>query len=185
MFVLCVSVHHTGTQFVQKLFEDAGYIATDKTPKEAGNSCNYFHRCHMAPSVMTELNDWLKLTDDMPLVIPLRHPVEVLQSWLVRKKQPKQLMEQWKILVDYVDIKYEPLYLPLDHDDRDHYFTNLRLKTDLGLKTNWPIVGSKREDSEHFAQLKPIALEPEHIDMMFELMAEPFFHRFYPQPWQL
>ena len=184
MFVLCVSVHHTGTQFVQKLFEDIGYIATDKTPKEAGNSCNYFHRAHIAPSIMTELNEWLKLTDDMPLVIPLRHPVDVLQSWLVRSKAPEQMMAQWKMLFD-IDARYSPLYLPLDHDDRDAYFTNLRLKTDLKLKTTWPVVGSKVVGSDHIAQLKPVAPSPAHIDMMFELMDAPLFTRFYPEPWQL
>lgn len=183
MFVFIGSVHHTGTQFTQKLFEDIGYVGTDKTPKEAGNSCNYFHRCHLSDSIMTELNNWLH--EDVPLIVPLRHPVEVMHTWLRKRDKPLEVMlRQWQILYEHVD-SFKPLYLPMDHAERDRYFTNLRLKTDLKLITDWAVVGSKRAGSDHPAQEQPVVPEPEHIEMMRELSYQPFFERFYPTPWPL
>ena len=170
MQVFVASVHHTGTQFTQKLFTDLDYEITDKTPKEAGNSRNYFHRCHISDSVMTELKLWLQL--GIPIIVPLRHPPVVAESWLARAKPMAEMLRQWQILIDVVDL-YEPLYLPLDSPNRDSYFTNLRLKTDLKLKTDWAVTA-------HDGELKPLYLTFEQQQQLGPLVFNEFFDRFYP-----
>lgn len=182
MFVFCASVHHTGTNFVMKLFEDLGYQTTDKTPKEAGNSVNYFHRCHIADSCATELGEWLNL--GVPIIVPLRHPMEVARSWLSRKKPIEDLIRQYQMLVEVVD-PHGPLYLPIDHPDRETYFWHLRLECDPTLDTDWPIVSSKREGSEHRAQLKPVEPNAEDYRQLEALHDCELLQRFYPDRWLL
>jgi hypothetical protein len=175
MFVFIASVHHTGTQFAQKLFEDLGYIGTDKTPKEAGNSVNYFHRSHIAPSILTELKMWLEI--GVPIVVPMRHPWAVVQSWLARKKALKQLMEQYELLFRLVDT-YPVLYLPLDTMDREVYLHHLRLECDPLLTTNWPVIGSD-------AKLERVPIDDEGAAILVDLIDEPLMQRFYPGAWTL
>lgn len=174
--VFIASVHHTGTNFCTKLFKDIGYEQSDKTPKEAGNSANYFHRAHIADSVATELKTWLDL--GLPIVVPLRHPVATLKSWLSRGKDPAELKRQLDLLIGLVDT-YKPLYLPIDSPDRDAYFTDLRLKVDLRLNTSWPVVASKAKGSDHRAQLEPVSPTPEGLENIMPYCFHPFFERFY------
>ncbi len=182
MFVFIASVHHTGTNFATKLFEDLGYQITDKGVKEAGNSANYVHRSHIADSVMTELDDWLHM--GVPIVVPLRHPMEVAKSWLARKKPIEEMVRQFQILAEVVD-RHGPLYLPIDHADRETYLHHLRLEIDPNLDTDWPIVSSKVEGSEHPAQLQPVAPNQDDVDLLVALAHTPLLNKFYPEPWEL
>ncbi len=179
MFVFCASVHHTGTQFVQKLFEDIGYQITDLTPKEAGNSANYLHRCHIADSVMTELTDWLHM--GVPIVVPLRHPMEVARSWLARGKPVSEMVRQFQILIECVD-RHGPLYLPIDHDCRKTYLHHLRLECDPNLDTDWPIVPAKNGDTKQQHVVEPNFEDYEYLARLHEME---LLRRFYPQKWLL
>ena len=181
MFVFCASVHHTGTNFVSKLFTDLGYEFTDKTPKEAGNSVNYFHRCHIGDSTATELGEWLNV--DVPLIVPLRHPIEVAKSWLARDKPIERMVRQFQILNERVDC-HNPLYLPIDHPYREQYFNYLRLATDLELSTEWPVIASKREGSTHRAQLTVPEPSAADIKLLVALAHTPLLNKFYPEPWE-
>lgn len=182
MFVFIASVHHTGTQFTQKLFEDLGYIPTDKTPQEAGNSANYFHRCHISDSIMTELTDWLHM--GVPIVVPLRHPIEVARSWLARKKPISQMVRQFEILEQQVD-GFKPLYLPIDHYDRNTYLHYLRLEIDPNIDTDWPIVGGKQEGSDHAEQLAYVEPNFDDYEYLQKLHESELLHSFYPHKWLL
>lgn len=181
MFVFVASVHHTGTQFVQKLFEDADYQITDLTPKEAGNSVNYLHRSHIADAVMTELDEWLNL--GIPVIVPLRHPMAVAKSWLARKKPIEEMIRQFQILVELVD-PFGPLYLPIDHEHRELFLSRIRHECGSEIVTDWPIVASKVEGSDHQAQLKPV--EPNHDEyrQLETLQGCELLNRFYPD-WRL
>ena len=176
MFVFIASVHHTGTQFTEKIFLDAGYGPTDKPEKGGRPENNDYHRAHIAPSVQTELKDWLER--GFPLVVPIRHPVAVAKSWLARRKPLEQMLEQFELLQSLVD-PYQPLYLPLDSPHRDRYFTNLRLKVDLKLNTDWAVHKSKMKGGPHQAQLQPVALTDEHMELIGPLMLSDFFTQFY------
>lgn len=182
MFVFVASVHHTGTQFVQKLFEDLDYQITDKTPKEAGNSVNYLHRCHITDSVMTELMQWLQT--DTPLIVPLRHPMEVARSWLARKKPISEMVRQFELLFEVVD-PFNPLYLPIDHADREMYLSLIAEACDHDINTNWQKVSSKVVGSDHPAQLKAVAPSFDDYLHLGSLHESKLLQRFYPQRWLL
>lgn len=175
MFVFIATVHHTGTQFTEKLFKDAGYGPTDKT--NGLNGQNDYHRAHIDYPVQTELKDWLER--GFPLVVPLRHPLAVAKSWKARRKPIEQLIRQYELLETLVD-PYQPLYLPIDHPERDRYFTNLRLKVDLRLKTDWAVHASKAKGSDHQAQLEPVPLDKNDIKLLGPVMFGAFMGRFYP-----
>ena len=178
--VFVASVHHTGTQFTQKLFEELGYVVTDKTPQEAGNSCNYFHRCHIADAVRSELKQWMNM--DIPKIVPLRHPVEVAKSWKAREKKLSIMLRQFELLEEVV-LPRGPMFLPVDHEDRDRYFTNIRLKTDLKLNTDWEPKGGKRVGSPHPAQLKVPDFDGADIGLLLSLLKMDWLTEIYPEPW--
>lgn len=179
MHIFIASVHHTGTQFTCKLFVDAGYEQNSKWPegrKGTPDPANYFHRSHIADSVGTELRHWLDL--GIPIVVPIRHPIAVLKSWLVRKKDPLELKKQFELLIKVVD-PYKPLYLPLDSPDREDYLTDIRLKVDLGLKTDWKPYRSKLKGSDHRAQLEPVAPTAAGLEAIMPFLFHPLFENFY------
>jgi len=182
MFVFICSVHHTGTQFTQKLFTDLGYEITDKTPKEAGNSVNYLHRCHIADSVLTELLHWLHM--GVPIVVPLRHPMEVARSWLARGKPISEMVRQFQILDELVE-QFMPLYLPIDQPYRETYLHHLRLECDPNLNTDWQKVSSKVVGSDHPAQLKPVEPNAEEYRQLQALNEMTLLKGFYPGRWLL
>lgn len=179
MFVFVASVHHTGTQFVQKLFEDSGYKITDKTPKEAGNSVNYLHRCHITDSVMTELMQWLHM--GIPIIVPLRHPKEVARSWLARNKPLTDLVRQFKILEEVVDA-FTPLYLPIDHYSRETALYQLQLECEPKLHTDWPVVGSRPHGEGHYCVVAPTEADYEQLKHLRENL---FLQQFYQRRWPL
>ena len=176
MFVFVASVHHTGTQFTQKLFVDLDYEVTDKLPGETENNGNYFHRCHISDSCRTELNEWLHR--GVPLIVPLRHPLAVMRSWLARGKSVEEMCRQFELLFELVD-PHQPLYLPLDSPLRDKYFTNLRLKVDLSLNTDWAKWRSKMKGSDHPAQLEPVTPTDEQMQMLEPVLKTPLMTTFY------
>lgn len=182
MFVFIASVHHTGTQFAQKLFEDFDYLGTDKKPAESGNSRNYFHRCHISDSIKTELTEWLEL--GLPLVVPLRHPVEVAKSWKARDKSLKIMLRQWQLLEELV-LPYQPYFLPVDHDYRDVYFQVIKEAINPEIMTDWQIVGSKREGSGHKSNLTVPDFTADDICNIQPLADMCWLTEIYPEPWLL
>ena len=182
MHVFVASVHHTGTQFTQKLFEDLGYEVSDKTPAEAGNSVNYFHRCHIADAVRTELKQWMNM--DIPKIVPLRHPVEVAKSWKARGKKLSIMLTQFELLQEVV-LPRNPLFLPVDHGNRDAYFDMIRLKADIKLNTDWTPHGGKRVGSGHPSQLTVPDFTPADLGLLLSLSAMDWLTQLYPEPWCL
>lgn len=179
MFVFIASVHHTGTQFTEKLFKDAGFGPTDKA---AVNGQNDYHRAHIADSVATELKDWLER--GFPLVVPLRHPMEVAKSWLRRKKPIPQMVRQFELLVELVD-PYKPMYLPLDHEFRERYLAAIRRECGTQIVTDWAVHASKREGGPHKAQLTLPEPSAADIELLVALAHTPLLNNFYPEPWEL
>lgn len=182
MFIFIASVHHTGTQFTEKILLDAGYGPTDKPEKGGNKENNDYHRAHIAHSVQTELKDWLERK--FPLIVPLRHPVDVAMSWKARKKPIKQMVAQFELLQELV-LPYNPYLLPIDHDMRDIYFQVIRENIDANLKTDWAIWKSKRKGSDHVAQLEVPAFDGDDICDIQTLTNMPFLHKLYPTPWLL
>lgn len=182
MFIFIASVHHTGTQFTEKLVKDAGYGPTDKPEKGGPSENKDYHRAHIAHSVQIELKDWLDR--GFPLIVPLRHPVEVAASWKARSKPIKQMVRQFALLQELV-LPYNPYFLPVDHDMRDIYLQVIQENIDASLATDWTIVGGKRVGSDHKAQLQVPPFSAGDICDIQELTNMPFLQAIYPTPWLL
>ncbi len=123
-----------------------------------------------------ELGEWLAM--DIPIVVPVRHPFAVAKSWLARGRPLDEMLRQYELLINVVDAA-NPLYLPLDSEFRDRYFTRLRLKVDLKLSTDWAVHASKMKGGDHKSQLEPVEMTAEHVDLITPLLLSPFFFRFY------
>jgi len=80
---------------------------------------------------------------DYPIIIPLRHPYLVQESWVRRGKPLSELIENFKLLINELD-PLNPLYLPIDVENRQDYLDEINKKLDLDLRTNWSIVNSKK-----------------------------------------
>jgi hypothetical protein len=131
--LLLASVYHTGTRFCRgSLFSDFNFgsqvIGSDA---EATN-------IHIEPVHIKPLQYWLNAADHV--VVPLRHPLLVAESWKARGMELAALDEQWRTLADVV-VPHDPIYLPIDHPDRDLYLKELNQRMGLDLETDWQPVG--------------------------------------------
>jgi hypothetical protein len=110
------------------------------------------------------------------IVVPLRHPMKVAQSWKNRGKpivsHPKHepMIAMWRTLIDVI-APLEPLYVPVDSENRDVYLAKLGKATKRRLKTDW------RGKSDGYL-LTPLNDEDEAA--VRTLLADPFFEQFYP-----
>jgi hypothetical protein len=151
--ILVASVPHSGSRFVLKLLGKPAFF----WHVYQGESLEY----------ITELGKFC------PVVVPLRHPRAVAQSWVNRGKpirthaKHEAMCVMFRTLIDVVD-KLKPLYLPVDVPNRDEYLS--ALKGVAGeLHTNWEPVTDG---------LPQKALSEDDELAVSELLADPFFARF-------
>ena len=165
MIVVVASVHHTGTHFVvDELFKGWRHYAMSygniKGPIGDGVT-----RIHIDKDQSIYLPRWM---EHQPLVVPMRHPASVVESWLARDKPIEPLLPQWEMLKTMVD-PARPIYLPLDVPDRDRWLGELNGKLGLKLQTDWPVIMSCG---------KSAVLSDVHRAAVVEVMADGFFDRF-------
>ena len=79
---------------------------------------------------------------DHPIIVPLRHPSLVEESWRRRGKSTTDLRENFRLLVDEID-PLNPLYLPIDVPDRQTYLDRINSELGLNLVTDWGVVNSQ------------------------------------------
>ena len=103
-----------------------------------------------------------------PVVVPMRHPVSIFESWIAQDKPLALLPNQFQILKTMVD-PVGPIYLPLDVPDRDSWLAKLNARLGLELQTDWPVIMSCG---------KRATLTDAHREAVVEIMADGFFDRF-------
>ena len=121
---------------------------------------------------------------DIPKIVPLRHPVEVAKSWKAREKKLSIMLRQWELLEEVV-LPRNPMFLPVDHENRDVYFQVIREACDPNLATDWTPKGGKRVGSPHPAQLVVPDFTPEDIGLMLSISNMDWLTAIYPEPWLL
>ncbi len=157
-WVLLTSVWHTGTRFMQReLFIDFNFSPIRVGfPKQAT-------MIHMEKRHRKVLEDRLYSCDYV--VVPLRHPVNIWRSWKARHKPLDLLREQLQILTELV-APVRPIYLPLDHSEREWYLSELNSRMDADFQTEFPVV-------KH--EVEPGTLNPEELrEAHSYLFHEPF-----------
>ena len=118
----------------ESLFSDYNFGPVDDSNRPRGE-----HR-HIEPAQIKILQHWLNEAEHV--VVPIRHPVKVAESWKLRNYDLAALDEQWRTLVDVV-APHDPIYLPVDHPDRNLYLDVLNERMGLDLQTDWKPVGGR------------------------------------------
>ena len=109
------------------------------------------------------------------LVVPMRHPMAVAQSWANRGKPIAEhpvhepMIKLFRNLIEHV-VPLNPLYLPVDVPNRDKYLRALSDVVGRELKTDWAPA------SHH--EIAPAKLFDDDIAAVHELLRDPFFEEF-------
>lgn len=155
------TIPHTGSHLVRDEVIGGEWVGAGD--RAEGNCFN--HILMHNPSLLT------MRMQQAPTIITVRHPRLAATSWIKRKKDVKDLIVSYYILVEILD-KYDPLYLPIDSKRRDEYLEaiNKALKTDY--QTDWPMV------SVHNTRKPDLGEYTEDIDRLCKNI-KPFLDRFY------
>ena len=153
---LLVSVQRSGTRFLQRILTAAGI----KTAQ-----------IHPVPTRTNQLDGWLakNKAEDLPIIVPMRHPFSVAHSWRNRSEPVEKMFEQYRYLTEICE-QSKSLFLPVDHRDRDFYLAHMALELDTELETDWEPYGHKNGCSY---------LDPDEQRQIAELVASPFVSKFY------
>jgi hypothetical protein len=158
---LLVSVQRTGTRFTQRILDNAKI----KTAQ-----------IHAVDTRAKQLDAWLEqneMADGVPIVVPLRHPLNVAQSWLHRKDQLDQMFDQWRYLAEII-AKSKPLFLPVDHGERELYLDEMSDYMGVKLWTDWKKYGEKPGAGD-------VIINKPTVDRLNEMIATTFLQDFYAE----
>lgn len=107
MIVVVPSIYHTGTHLMKRVFQD--WIAI--SPNWCGpfdlpsGDTRWVMFCHLTDSN----RELYHVVRQYPCVVPMRHPVRVLESWHRRGLTQAEYETQWKNLERILDI--DPLIM--------------------------------------------------------------------------
>jgi len=128
------TIQHTGTKFLAKLFGQIHWASFYEKP-ECDDFLHVGHLTRNSIDAIKRLNH--------KIIIPLRHPYLVAESWRRRNKPLDELEENFHLLVDELD-PLNPLYLPIDVDNRQDYLDQINDDLGLALVTEWGVENSKK-----------------------------------------
>jgi hypothetical protein len=89
----------------------------------------------------TQVLPALRLAEKHPVVIPIRHPFRVEESFRRHKVPTEDMLRGFDNLFRFGS--FNPSYMPVDSEKREDYFHALSSKLGLLLKTDWSVVASK------------------------------------------
>lgn len=171
------SVPHSGTRFVEKIFTDHRprwhVIGLNGQP----NPTPTVFEGHMVKPGLTQRV--IELSKRMPVVVPLRHPFRVEQSWLLRedRNEISQLWEAFDNLLGPIyDLGQRVTYMPIDASVAVRTLQEMKLcdTADAALEPQWDEkVNSKAETW----RLELGDIEPS--DRARRVAEHPLFERFY------
>lgn len=162
------TIQHTGTKLLYGMFPE-GF--THYSFYEEPESPNALHVGHITENSVEAIKRL-----DCQMIIPLRHPYLVAESWRRRNKPLSELFDNFMILVDEL-APLDPLYLPIDAANRQDYLNKINKRLDLRLNTNWNVVNSKKSTYN----LTHKDLSPGPIENRLVSEIEEFLKPFYPE----
>lgn len=160
------AIQHTGTKLLARMFGDIHWASFYEDTSEHSNALYLGHLTKNSIEAIKRLNH--------RIIVPLRHPYLVAESWNRRNKPISELIENFRLLVNEVD-KLNPLYLPIDTDNRQDCLDNINQELGLNLTTNWEVVNSKKDT--YNLRHKDIKPDPSVKALVDEI--EEFLKRFY------
>jgi len=104
-----------------------------------------------------------------PIVVPMRHPARIYESWARRNfksKHPEKLEAQFRRMIREVH-PHSPTYVVIDHEDRDLHLKRLNDRFGLALKTDWCPVSEKGTSDVEITR-KRMARVPDFVMDFYE-----------------
>lgn len=164
---LLITVQRTGTRFLQRILS-AAKIKTAQI--------------HPVKTRVKQIDGWLQLNNchDLPIIVSLRHPFLVCQSWMLRaeRREPEQfqidaMFDQWEYLNRIIS-ESKPLFVPVDHANRQGYLDELGDYLVCSLETDWQKYG-------HKPGAEKMSIPAWAADQLNELIATTFLSEFYSE----
>ena len=145
---LIASIPHTGTHLCKHIFCNVPkrprlQIKYGRLDPEVWIPDGWFHE-HITQESMRFIRHWAQA---VPVIVPMRHPIDVAVSWVTRNKKIGDLIDEYRRLFS-IDRDYELLYLPIDTPDREEWLEKIDKKMEWETKTNFPVIksiGKKQE----------------------------------------
>ena len=81
--------------------------------------------------------------DGRNIIIPLRKLKDIATSWSGRQSNPHHLDRDIKLLIAFCE-KYDPYFLPIDHENRQDYLDVINEGLSLSLTTDWPVINKMK-----------------------------------------
>lgn len=134
MNVVLSSIPHTGTWFTVRLFTERGFNEKGLFEKAEGDTIFLGHMMKEG-----QIGRAVQLSDYMPLVIPMRHPFRVEESWKRRGLDVSELVSCFQTLIERF-LPLEPYILPIDSPKREEALQALSEGVGIDLKTDWEVV---------------------------------------------
>lgn len=162
------SVPGSGTHFfLDYLFRGWNRGGPRRPP--AMDERKYYWAQHCYPKATQTI---LEMGRKYQMVIPLRHPMSVLQTTKNRGQDITLMIDCFKVITDCLDVELEPCYLPLDIPERQDYLDKLNERCGTEFVTDFPVI------RPHIATRRDLLiLEHEH-DAVLKMMEHPFYKRF-------
>jgi len=124
--------------------------------------------------IPSQLSLMLRLGVDNPMVIPLRHPKVVAESWKARGQEEKRMCADFRTLVEKLN-PLNPYYLPIDSDRRQEFLDKINDGLGLNLETDWKPIGEQKGNSH----LRHDAVDCSPVVAKLCEEIKPFLDRFY------
>jgi len=161
------TIQHTGTKFLAKLFGQMHWASFYEDTSERED---FLHVGHITENSI----EAIKMLP-YRMIIPLRHPYLVAESWRRRNKPLNEMADNFMLLADELD-PLNPLYLPIDVENRQEYLDKINSELGLNLKTDWGVENSKK--STYNLSYKDLSPGPHERGLVGEISE--FLERFYP-----
>lgn len=160
MIVCLPTIMHTGTQLmVYGLFKEFTQAKPDTYWKFDGDIIVYKH-------VGKDLyGDWFGLLRN-PIVVPLRHPARVLESFQRRGRNIEHYLEQWEVMINEVH-RLNPMYIHIDSNIRDSQVNAISKVIGKDLNIDWSEVIRGRPGTEGTHNMELPGRMPELIPQHF------------------
>lgn len=175
--ITLATIPHTGTNWVKRLFKQAD-------PRYVLLNFDYSGPTHNLPHLYVghvneenAVNDILSRVWDTPLVMTMRHPYLVEESWKRREKDLDRLLGCYSAWFDHL-IGYVDVYVPIDGSPLCQRVAEAALNMQAGTKFKYewsvPIASEKRSNTSNLS-----LRDCEPSSMIREIRAHPVFTEFY------
>lgn len=134
--VALISVPHSGTTFTIRLFTDQGYREMGFVDRPEGKTLYHGHVEDGAP-----VQHIKEMAKRMPVVVPLRHPYRVAESWIRRRKPVPDMVARFRLLMKEI-VPLGPYFFPVDSNGKHRALRALSDGLGIPFQTDWALVRS-------------------------------------------